>query len=56
MNRRMGERGGCFTHWKSERVSDVFGKIEAENYFAWLYEKTVSFSKVLDGTSCEFKK
>lgn len=27
-------------------VPDLFSHIEAENYFAWLYEKTVLFQKI----------
>ena len=37
-------------------VSDVFSQSEAENYFAWLYEKTVLFQKVFDKHFREFKK
>lgn len=37
-------------------VSDVFSQNEAENYFAWLYEKTVLFQKVFGKHLREFKK
>lgn len=37
-------------------VSDVFSQNEAENYFAWLYEKTVLFQKVFGKHFREFKK
>ncbi|MDO8664477.1 MAG: DUF4268 domain-containing protein, partial [Candidatus Liptonbacteria bacterium] len=39
-----------------KRVSDVFSQSEAENYFAWLYEKTVLFQKVFGRHLREFKK
>lgn len=39
-----------------KRVSDVFSQSEAENYFAWLYEKTTLFQKVFDRHFCEFNK
>ena len=39
-----------------KRVSDVFSQSEAENYFAWIYEKTVLFQKVFGRHLREFKK
>lgn len=39
-----------------KEVSDVFSQSEAENYFAWLYEKTVLFQKVFGKHFREFKK
>jgi len=39
-----------------KRVSDVFSQSEAENYFAWLYERTVLFQKVFGRHLREFKK
>ena len=39
-----------------KRVSDVFSQSEAENYFAWLYDKTVLFQKVFGRHLREFKK
>jgi len=39
-----------------KRVSDVFSQNEAENYFVWLYEKTVLFQKVFGRHLREFKK
>ncbi len=39
-----------------KRVSDVFSQSEAENYFTWLYEKTVLFQKVFGRHLREFKK
>jgi len=37
-------------------VSDVFNQSEVEDYFAWLYEKTVLFQKVFSKYCREFKK
>jgi hypothetical protein len=37
-------------------VADVFNQEEAENYFAWLYEKTILFQKVFGKYFREFKK
>jgi hypothetical protein len=37
-------------------VKDIFDQAEAENYFAWLYEKTVLFQKVFGKYFKEFKK
>lgn len=39
-----------------KHVSDVFGQEEADNYFAWLYEKMVLFQKVFGRRFKEFKK
>lgn len=39
-----------------KEVSDVFNQAEAENYFTWLYEKTVLFQKVFGKYFKEFKK
>ena len=39
-----------------KHVSDVFGQEEADNYFAWLYEKMVVFQKVFGRRFKEFKK
>ena len=39
-----------------KRVSDIFSQNEAENYFVWLYEKTVLFQKVFGRHLREFKK
>ena len=39
-----------------KEVSGIFDQGEAENYFAWLYEKTVSFQKVFGKYFREFKK
>ncbi len=39
-----------------KEVPDLFNKDEAENYFAWLYEKTVLFQKVFGRHFREFKK
>ena len=39
-----------------KEVSDVFSQSESENYFAWLYEKTVLFQKVFGKHFREFQK
>jgi len=39
-----------------KEVSDVFSQNEAENYFAWLYEKTTLFQKVFGRHFREFNK
>ncbi len=39
-----------------KEVSDLFSKGEAENYFAWLYEKTILFQKVFGKHFKEFRK
>ena len=39
-----------------EEVTGVFDQSAAENYFAWLYEKTVLFQKVFGKHFREFKK
>jgi len=39
-----------------KEVSDIFDQVEAEKYFAWLYEKTVLFQKVFGKYFREFKK
>ncbi|MBI4243215.1 MAG: DUF4268 domain-containing protein [Planctomycetes bacterium] len=39
-----------------KKVSDLFSQSEAENYFAWLYEKTVLFQKVFSRHFREFNK
>lgn len=39
-----------------KEVGDVFNQDGAENYFAWLYEKTVLFQKVFGKYFKEFKK
>lgn len=39
-----------------KEVSDVFNQAEAENYFTWLYEKTVLFQKTFGKYFKEFKK
>ncbi len=39
-----------------KEVSDVFSQSEAENYFAWLYEKTTLFQKVFGRYFKEFQK
>lgn len=39
-----------------KEVSDIFSQSEAENYFVWLYEKTVLFQKVFGKHFREFKK
>ena len=39
-----------------KEVSNLFSQTEAENYFAWLYEKTVLFQKVFGKYFKEFKK
>jgi len=39
-----------------KEVSDVFNQSEAENYFAWLYEKTTLFQKVFGRHFREFQK
>lgn len=39
-----------------KEVSNVFNQLEAEKYFAWLYEKTVLFQKVFGKYFREFKK
>lgn len=37
-------------------VSDIFSQSESENYFSWLYQKTVLFQKVFGKYFKEFKK
>lgn len=37
-------------------VSDIFNQSESENYFSWLYQKTVLFQKVFGKYFREFKK
>lgn len=37
-------------------VSDIFSQSESENYFSWLYQKTVLFQKVFGKYFREFKK
>ncbi len=39
-----------------KKVSGVFNQSEADNYFAWLYEKTVLFQKVFGKYFREFRK
>lgn len=39
-----------------KEISNVFDQNEAENYFAWLYEKTVLFQRVFEKHFREFKK
>jgi len=39
-----------------KEISDVFDQNEAENYFAWLYERTVLFQRVFGKHFKEFKK
>jgi hypothetical protein len=39
-----------------KEVSEVFSQNEAENYFAWLYEKTILLQKVFGRHFREFKK
>jgi len=39
-----------------KRVSDVFSQSEGENYFVWLYEKTILLQKVFGKHFREFKK
>jgi len=39
-----------------KEVSDVFSESEAENYFAWLYEKTILLQKVFGKHFREFKQ
>lgn len=39
-----------------KEVSDIFSQSEAENYFAWLYEKTALFQKVFGKHFREFQK
>ena len=39
-----------------KEISDLFSQSEAENYFAWLYEKTVLFQKVFGRHFREFNK
>ena len=39
-----------------KEISDLFSQSEAENYFAWLYEKTVLFQKVFGRYFREFNK
>lgn len=39
-----------------KEVSGIFDQAEAENYFAWLYEKTVLFQKVFGKYFKEYKK
>lgn len=39
-----------------KEVPDLFSQTEAENYFAWLYEKTVLFQQVFGKYFKEFKK
>lgn len=39
-----------------KEVSDIFSQSEAENHFAWLYEKTALFQKVFGRHLREFKK
>jgi len=39
-----------------KEVSNLFDQVEAEKYFAWLYEKTVLFQKVFGKYFREFKK
>jgi len=39
-----------------KEVSDIFDQVEAEKYFAWLYERTVLFQKVFGKYFREFKK
>ena len=39
-----------------KEVSGIFDQVEAEKYFAWLYEKTVLFQKVFGKYFKEFKK
>ena len=39
-----------------KEVSDIFGTSEAQNNFAWLYEKTILFQKVFGRHFREFKK
>jgi len=39
-----------------KEVSGIFNQAEADNYFAWLYEKTVLFQKVFSKYFKEFKK
>lgn len=39
-----------------KHVSDVFGQEEADNYFNWLYEKTLLLQKVFGKRIKEFKK
>lgn len=39
-----------------KEISDLFSQSEAENYFAWLYEKTVLFQKVFGRHFKEFNK
>lgn len=39
-----------------KEVSDVFSQSEAENYFVWLYEKTILLQKVFGRHFREFKK
>lgn len=39
-----------------KEISNVFDQNEAENYFAWLYEKTVLFQRVFGKYFREFKK
>jgi len=39
-----------------KEISDLFSQNEAENYFAWLYEKTMLFQKVFGRYFREFQK
>ncbi len=39
-----------------KEISDLFSQSEAENYFAWLYEKTTLFQKVFGRHFREFQK
>jgi len=39
-----------------KEIPDLFSQSEAENYFAWLYERTVLFQKVFGRHLREFKK
>ena len=39
-----------------KEVSDVFSQSEAENYFTWLYEKTILLQKVFGKYLSEFKQ
>jgi hypothetical protein len=39
-----------------KEVSDIFDEAEAENYYAWLFQKTILFQKVFGQYIREFKK
>ena len=39
-----------------KEVPGLFDQVEADKYFAWLYEKTVLFQKVFGKYFKEFKK